>query len=256
MITADIGPGNGLPGDGLLAKIRALLAKAEATDSPAEAEAYTAKAAELMAKYGIKQAMLADADPDRDPIGDHHRIYMDAPYARDKATLLINVAHAFGCKTIIHTSDGGVSVTMFGYQSDRDRAEVLFTSLLVQAAHALAVVDVPRGENKAAYRRSWYAGYAQAAYARLKHAEDAAWRQAATDHEQTASGKSTALVLADRGSHVVQAWAERAKGIKKAQRRRLSGAGAREGYEAGRRADLGGRKVKPGGGPRALGGAR
>jgi hypothetical protein len=241
------------PDEGLLAKIRALLAKAEATEFPDEAETLTAKAAELMAKYGIEQAKLADAEPDRDPIGDHHRIAMDAPYARDKAQLLNWIAQALGCRVIIHTRAAGISVTLFGFQSDRERAEMLFTSLLVQAAHALAVVEIPWGENKAVYRRTWYTGYAQAIYIRLTEAERRA--RAAAGEDQAASGKSTALVLADRGAQVEQAWTERAKDLKSAKARRLSGSGVRDGYRAGQRADLGGRKVQAGN-RRALGGAQ
>jgi hypothetical protein len=44
-----------------LGRIRALLAKAEATGYPPEAEALTAKAQELMARYSIDEAVLADA---------------------------------------------------------------------------------------------------------------------------------------------------------------------------------------------------
>jgi cytosine/adenosine deaminase-related metal-dependent hydrolase len=44
----------------LLERVRKLLAKAEAQGAtPAEAEALTAKAAELMARYGIDRALLA-----------------------------------------------------------------------------------------------------------------------------------------------------------------------------------------------------
>ena len=45
-------------GDSRLITIRNLLAKAEATSFPAEAEAFTAKASELMARYAIDEAML------------------------------------------------------------------------------------------------------------------------------------------------------------------------------------------------------
>src|SRR5207248_1452668 len=51
----------------LLGRVRKLLAKAEAEGvTPAEAEALTAKAAELMARYGIDRALLAAARPDTD----------------------------------------------------------------------------------------------------------------------------------------------------------------------------------------------
>src|SRR5438552_16601111 len=53
--------------DALLARVRKLLVKAEADGvTPAEAQALTAKAAELMAKYGIDRALLAAARPETD----------------------------------------------------------------------------------------------------------------------------------------------------------------------------------------------
>jgi hypothetical protein len=55
----------------LLERVRKLLAKAEAGGTtPAEAEALTAKAAELMAKYGIDRALLAAARPETDQPAD------------------------------------------------------------------------------------------------------------------------------------------------------------------------------------------
>lgn len=41
----------------MLDKIRALLAKAESTQFPEEAQALTAKATELIAKYGLEEAI-------------------------------------------------------------------------------------------------------------------------------------------------------------------------------------------------------
>src|SRR3974377_128767 len=55
------------PPSALLGRVRKLLAKAEAEGvTPAEAEALTAKAAELMARYGIDRARLAAARPETD----------------------------------------------------------------------------------------------------------------------------------------------------------------------------------------------
>ena len=45
--------------------VRKLLAKADGAATPAEAEVYTAKAIELMARHGIDEALLAGARPPR-----------------------------------------------------------------------------------------------------------------------------------------------------------------------------------------------
>jgi hypothetical protein len=138
--------------DPILDKIRKLLAQAEDDAcTPAEAEAFTAKAAQLIAKYGIDRAMLADAQPDTDRIGDR-TIVMDAPYARDKAGLLHAIAVPLRCKTVLHrryvAGRKQLSIHLFGYAADLDRVELLYTSLLVQAAHALAVEPVPYWESR------------------------------------------------------------------------------------------------------------
>ena len=69
----------------LLAKVRKILTKAEdPATTPEEAELYTAKAAELIATYGIDQALLAESRPGTDVIGDRV-VVLEAPYALDKA---------------------------------------------------------------------------------------------------------------------------------------------------------------------------
>jgi hypothetical protein len=253
------------PDDAILAKVRKLLAKAEDDAcTPAEAEAFTAKAAELIAKYGIDAALLAEAEPTSDRVGDRV-IVMDAPYTLDKAGLLMTVARALRCRSVQNTryQVGGKSLTihLFGFGADIDRVELLYTSLLVQAAHALAVEYVPYGESTAAYRRSWYAGYAHAVGRRLTAAEARAQADATraqTSQAATAgSGRSVALVLADRSVTVTAARDAAYPKLGKARTRQLSGSGTRRGYDAGQRADLGGTRLSSARrAARSLGGGR
>ena len=118
--------------------VRKLLAKAEGAATVAEAETYTAKAVELMARHGIDAALLAAADPGRDAIGPL-RIGMQDPYSAGKARLLGWTAQALGCRWVMHGAWGGkvAAVTVFGHASDRERAEMLYTSLLLQATAQL-----------------------------------------------------------------------------------------------------------------------
>ena len=76
--------------------IRKLLAKAERAATAAEAETYTAKAMELMARHGVDAALLAVARPGSDRIGPQ-RIAMEDPYSAGKARLLGWTATALGC---------------------------------------------------------------------------------------------------------------------------------------------------------------
>ncbi len=253
----------------MLAKIRKLLAKAEdPATTPAEAESYTAKAAELVAAYGIDRALLASTDPTSDTVGDRV-VSLDAPYRRDKAELLATVASALRCQVVRRQRWVGegreLSLHLFGFGSDLERAELLYTSLLLQAAGAMSRAVVPAGESVAAYRRSWLAGFSRAVGQRLREAERqaeharAAARESA-DGAEGGRGSSSdrgapapgalSLVLADRGARVEQAVQAEYPNLGRARRRTLSGSGAGSGWAAGQRADLGGARV--GGGRGAL----
>lgn len=228
--------------DAILAKIRKLLAKAEdpaATEQ--EAELYTAKAAALIADYGIDQALLAQEVPGSDVVGDRV-VELDAPYAKDKAELLADVAVRLRCRAVLRTrrtESGKVhSVHLFGHQSDLVRTELLFTSLLLQASTWMTRTPVPHWDNKAAFRRSWLAGFRMAIVKRLEIAERRAAEAAAGRTDS--AGRSTGLVLADRSREVSHRLTEAYPRLGTARRRRLSGSGMTEGYVAGQRADLGG----------------
>lgn len=216
--------------DPLLARVRKLLAKAEdPACTPAEAEAFTAKAAELIAKYGVDQALLAGRDPAAGRVGDRI-LTVEPPYARDKAALLAAVALALRCR-VVHLERRGLARThLFGHAADLERVELLFTSLLVQAAHGLAGALVPTGEHPAAFRRSWLVGYTDAIRARLHEAEAAA----------AAGAPGADLVLVDRTEQVERRRDEVYPQLARLGPRRLRGSGRRQGYLAGRAADLGG----------------
>ncbi len=238
--------------DPILTKVRKLLALAEdpaATEH--EARLYTEKATQLIADYGIDQALLAGADPSRDPLGDRV-VLLEAPYAADKADLLSTVATRLRCAAVRRTGwhEGAkeLSLHLFGHDSDLERAELLFTSLLLQSATSLARTPVPRGEHKAAFRRSWLAGFRLAVGRRLEAAERRAETQA-TDRF-TSSGTTAALVLADRSALVRQAMEASYPHVQTARPRSLSGSGGAQGWAEGQRADLGGSRL--GGGRGAL----
>ncbi|MFI7210485.1 DUF2786 domain-containing protein [Micromonospora maritima] len=218
--------------EAMLSKVRKLLAQAEdPACTPAESAAFTAKATELIARYGVDRALLAARDPARDPVGDRV-VDVVAPYARDKAGLLAAVADPLRCRCVRRRQGNGFAMHLFGFASDLERAELLFTSLLVQAAHGLAGAVVPAGEHPAAYRRTWLAGFAQVVAERLRAAEAGAVAEAGEP--------SVALVLADRSDRVQRRLAEVYPRLRTAPRRRLAGGGYGSGAAAGRRADLGG----------------
>ena len=242
------------PGPNLLERVRKLLAKAEDDSvTPAEAEALTAKAAELMARYGIDRALLAAARPETDRPADRI-IDVPNPWADVRAHLLAGLVTAMRCQCVLLPVPTGKRVHVFGYASDLERAEMLYTSLLVQMAHGLATARVPAtARSPRAWRRSWLLGYSSAVTARVRAAEERAASDATdanTGAGAGAGGTSAALVLADR-SLVVRRHAQAAYPRTRRTRVTYTGNGYRSGYAEGERADIGGKRVRPGSG-RAL----
>jgi hypothetical protein len=226
----------------LLGRVRKLLAKAEAEGvTAAEAQALTGKAAELMAKYGIDRALLAARQPETDK-PDNRIVEIYNPWARAQAHLLCGLAAALRCQCILLPSQAGQRVHLFGYASDLERADVLYTSLLIQMWHGLAAADVPAAAPSArAWRRSWLLGFAAAVIARVRAAEQGAERSAASAPAGDGS-PGAALVLADRAL-VIRQHVARAYPVTRAARLTYSGSGYGDGYAQGKRADIGAGRV-------------
>jgi Protein of unknown function (DUF2786) len=225
----------------LLDRARKLLAKAEGEGcTPQEAEALTAKAAELMAKYGIDQALLEASQPeDNKPAS--RKIAVENPWGRVKANLLCGTASAMGCEAILFTTVSQQTIVhVFGFRSDIERVDVMYTSLLLQMANGLAHTQVPSWtRSPRAWRRSWLLGFATAAIAKVRQAEYAARKVA---ERETTSGTSTALVLADRSLQVKAALSAEYPHTR-TTRMTYSGSGYRDGYARGQQANLGGTSV-------------
>ncbi|HSH23532.1 MAG TPA: DUF2786 domain-containing protein [Acidimicrobiales bacterium] len=166
----------------VLERVRAMLAKAESTTFAEEAEAFTAKAQELMAHHAVDRAMLDGARPAAGPEG--RRIGVDDPYARAKSLLLAQVAAANRCRAV-WTPDLGFS-TIFGHQPGLDGVELLYTSLLVQAVAAMAAacsqVDHRGRSRTRSFRMSFLVAYAQRIGQRLRESAEAAEVAATAEH--------------------------------------------------------------------------
>jgi len=240
--------------DRLLDRVRKLLAKAEGDGvTPPEAQALTAKAAELMAKYGIDRALLAADRPETDQPS-NRLLDIDNPWARVKAHLLCGLSSALRCQCILLTPPAsGSRVHIFGYASDIERADMLYTSVLIQMWHGLAGAQVPDwSSSPRAWRRSWLLGFATAVISRVRMAEHKA--ASAGQSPGTEPGSRTALVLAGRAL-VIRRNVEEAYPRTRRARVTYSGSGYSEGYAKGQRADIGGSRVVAGRG-RALTSAR
>ena len=217
----------------MLERVRKLLARAEhPATPPAEAEACSAKAAALMSRHLIDRAMLDAAGHDvGTPVT--KRITVEPPYAMGRTVLLNEVAKAFRLCVAVggETAGGGRSCTVVGFPADLAMAELLFTSLLLQASRAMLIASRGR-TNVKAFRRAFLFGYAAAIGERLREVHDR------TEREAVAATPSTALVLVDRKTRVDAAFAEQFPRVRSMRPTVSSGNGLTAGRVAGAEADL------------------
>ncbi|MEU3793777.1 DUF2786 domain-containing protein [Streptomyces fructofermentans] len=173
----------------MLSRIRALLAKAEATGFPEEAEALSAKAQELMARHSIDEALLAARTHAADAPG-ACRIGVEPPYETAKAVLLDAVAGANRCRAVWNEALG--FSTVVGFDPDLEAVELLYTSLLVQATAAMTKAEAAQragGRKRTkSFRQSFLAAYAHRIGDRLAEVAAAAEASAARDPGAVAEG--------------------------------------------------------------------
>ena len=180
-----------------LATIRALLSKAEATEFTEEADAFTAKAQDLMTRYAIDEALLADAADGVDVRS--RRVHIDNPYAAAKAHLLAGVGRVNRVKAIWDDEHG--IATVVGLPVDLDLTEMLFTSLLVQATRSMTEAGaVTQGghrlDRSPSFRRAFLLAFATRIGERLTEAG------AHAEQEESAHRGNVLPVLARRSAAV------------------------------------------------------
>ncbi|WP_236788326.1 DUF2786 domain-containing protein [Amycolatopsis sp. GM8] len=151
----------------MLARVRALLAKAESTQFPEEAEALSAKAQELMSRYSFEQALVASPRS----AGAARRFWLDQPYLAAKSALVSAVASANRCRAVSYQKLGFLAVV--GHDVDLDLVELLATSLLVQATEAMLAAG-RHGTGTRSFRHAFLLAYAGRIRERLAEADSAA----------------------------------------------------------------------------------
>lgn len=237
--------------DPILERVRKLLAKAEhPTTPPAEAEAFSAKAAELVARYAINDALLADAGPSRGA-PELKPIVVHAPYAVPKAVLLSQVASAHRVRVVIAGDGRGEAsrvCNLIGFPVDLEMTELLFTSLLLQASSAMLAATRGGGSDVRSYRRAFLLGFASRIGARLRELAAVAAAEATPT-----GGRSTELVLAGREDEVAAAVHEQFPHLRPLRQQISNGRGLAAGTAAGSRADLGAAQRRLGEQRRSLG---
>lgn len=235
--------------DRILDRVRKLLAKAEHPSTPpAEAEAMSEKAAELMARHALDLALLEvrDSAPTKPRT---RTIKVPAPYAVPKSILLCRVSAAYRVRAVIAGAreNTGRVCTLVGFPADLEVVEILFTSLLLQGTSAMLTAQ-PAGPRVRAFRHAFLIGYAETIGRRL----DAAQRRIVAEVASSAE-RSTALVLADREREVERTFAEMFPRLGRLRTSASSGYGVHAGRQAGLGADLSTGRSSVGGPRRALG---
>lgn len=239
----DDGDGANGVDDRRLATIRSLLAKAEATEFPEEAEAFFNKASELIARYAIDEAMLWAAGSTGREQPTELRLVVHSPYVGQKAVLVGRVAQAHGCRAIrfgAGSARDGEVIAVVGFPTDLRWVETLVTSLLVQLTAAM-LAGCPKGlssSQSAGWRRSFIIGFAEEVGDRLQEdrevaARDADAARAAGARRDSQAEHSVSLVLVERSQEVRDEFRKR---FPHTQTTRASSGGSRAGHHAGRAA--------------------
>jgi hypothetical protein len=143
----------------MIDKVLKLLAMAEGTDNSAEAEAFSAKAAQLITDHRIHPERLSQVHRTdqlevlRIPLG-------RGAYIRGRVALLAAVARAHDCELVYQTLETGTVGLVAGFRSDLSTVEMLYTSLHTQASAQMAEVRRGTGAATQQWRRSFLFGYA------------------------------------------------------------------------------------------------
>src|SRR4051812_34482292 len=139
-------------------KVRKLLAKAERTDNAHEAEAFSRKAAQLIALYRL--------DPDRlhgsvtDVVELRRIVIGQGGYQRARLQLLCAVARSHDCRVITEHWGQHLHANVIGVTANLDSTELLYMSLHSQAARGMSKLRRNGAGRTLSARRSFLLAFA------------------------------------------------------------------------------------------------
>lgn len=235
-------------------QIQKLLLKAQTT-TPEEAEILTAKAEELMLKYGIDQAMLNSRTTGKKERIEKLHIPFKGIYAMSYMRMMSEIARAYGgddgnVETYYSQWKNDVTLTVAGFESDVAQLKVLLASLQLQAVVALntwakssdGIPDWMKPMQKYKARRTFIQSFGQGAATRIRKARSSAVKEA----ESTTPGAE--VVLRDRALAVKEFMKQDAPNLKTVKNREKSGGHSAftAGFAAGKNADTGEQQVNAG----------
>lgn len=153
----------------IAAKVKKLLAKAADQQGKPEGEVYYQKAFDLMARYGISEAELAEGEPDENT---HVRFTLEGSYTDMKKELVGAIAVGLRCAIVyqpVYKSTRVEWVDVYGLRRNVERIELLY-AMLVGVMAALAEESAQRREpwvSAASQKRSFMLGFANGIRRRL-----------------------------------------------------------------------------------------
>lgn len=225
--------------DKMIERVAKLLRQAEdAEQSGRDAEnvAFQEKAFEIMAAYGIDEA-LARAKQDGldakvDPKAGSIYIRLEGKYRPMQAHLLHRVARAMHCTAIQLGTMGNITLKVYGMPDHLDRLQILWEILVPQAQRGMKHAEPPFGYNHSGelrvYRRNWLAGFSQEIHNRIYKMENAA----------AAAAGALVLYKSDKDRAELALQEEYPRTRKISGRRQFDTSGYNQGKQAGRTATL------------------
>lgn len=162
----------------LLSRVQKLLDKATATTNQHEADAFSKKAAELVARYRIDPERL-NSSARTDDIEIREFELGRGAYVRARLALLMAVAEPNDVRVVFASSPIGMIAHAAGYRSDLDVVEMMYNSLHQQAATQIADIRRATPASTQRFRRSFLFGYADRIGVMLAEAQQAAEREGA-----------------------------------------------------------------------------
>lgn len=231
----------------LVERVRKLMAKAEASAHPHEADAFSRKAADLVARHRIAPEQLAAAAAGSDELALREILLGRGAYVRGRLALLMAVADAHDAKVVFGSRPEGTTAYVAGSAIDLDVVEVMYQSLHAQMAAQMANERRSTAAATQRFRRSFMFGFADRVGRLLSETR----RVVEQDAPAAPSGTSSPAVL-DR-SRRIDDFLEQSFGRVRTARTSAgaelhgwsAGAAAADGVDVGRRRIPGRRAIGP-----------
>jgi hypothetical protein len=220
--------------EGRVEKIRKLLAKADRAGTVEEAEAFAAKAQELMSKWAIDQALLREKEHRTSEIVTRTIIVAQSNRHAD-IVLAGEIADANDLFLVQNANNYQPYVKVTGFIEDIESFQLLFTSLLIQLSLAQRKAvrdDYESWQPKSRFVRSFRVGFAREVGDRLI---------AARGRVVAEYGGDDLLPVLARKKDAVDAAADELYGdsLRRGRGTSVSAAGVAAGRRAGSTADVG-----------------